>query len=601
MRKFIFIALLSIEFALGQIPNGYYDDANGLTGFTLKTKLCDIITQGHVDHGYSGIWNAYINYNTDIDHHYENDGTILDIYSENPTGEDPYTFIKGASQCGSGGTNNGHCYNREHIVPQSVFDHQEPMKNDIHFVRATDSSINSSRSNFPFGVVTNPTKITQNGSKIGYASNSGTYTGKVFEPIDEFKGDVARMIFYFVTRYENQIPSFESHGMINPSDKHLGLTQWELNTLLTWHNQDPVSPTEIDRNNASYNYQGNRNPFIDHPEFVNIIWNYTPDTENPTPPTDLIANNPTANSIDISWTEASDNIGVTAYEIYLDGELHSTVSGSTTSQTINGLTPNTTYQFYIKAKDAAGNSSEPSNVSSETTLEVSTGGGAGSCGTEDFENIPTGYSNTYTTRTWTNNGITWTAVNSRSDQSIYGKAITIRKDCSLSSSTISGGISSLTVTTQRKFSGTSGTFDLIINGNTVGTIPYNENQQTITINNINIEGDFTIEITNNSDTTKNRVAFDDLSWDCYTSLDTDEVNHPDDFYFYPNPVKNGIIYYQGKDAKSMKWIKIYTMSGQLVKTIQKPFGTKNYIYISELQQGHYLLQTPLKVVKIIVE
>lgn len=82
-----------------QVPNGYYDTAAGLTGAALKTKLSQIITSGHIDKGYSGLWTAYKT--TDIDQTFENDGSILDIYSENPTGTDPYKFIVTTDQCGT--------------------------------------------------------------------------------------------------------------------------------------------------------------------------------------------------------------------------------------------------------------------------------------------------------------------------------------------------------------------------------------------------------------------------------------------------------------------------------------------------------------------
>lgn len=76
--------------AFAQIPAGYYDGTSGLTGASLKTKLKQIITNGHVDHGYNGLWTGY--QTTDIDKFYENDNSVLDIYSENPNGADPYNY-----------------------------------------------------------------------------------------------------------------------------------------------------------------------------------------------------------------------------------------------------------------------------------------------------------------------------------------------------------------------------------------------------------------------------------------------------------------------------------------------------------------------------
>ena len=112
----LFSALSISTFA--QIPTGYYDSATGLSGAALKSKLSTIITNGHIDKGYAGLWTGYKT--TDIDKNYENDGSILDIYSENPSGTDPYKFTPGTSQCGTYSVE-GDCYNREHVIPQSLF------------------------------------------------------------------------------------------------------------------------------------------------------------------------------------------------------------------------------------------------------------------------------------------------------------------------------------------------------------------------------------------------------------------------------------------------------------------------------------------------
>ncbi|ADQ81713.1 endonuclease [Riemerella anatipestifer] len=264
---YLMVTLLIGGLGLAQIPNGYYDGTEGLSGYTLKSKLSEIITNGHRDRGYNGLWTAYAT--TDRDLYYENDNTILDIYSENPNGKDPYSYRYKTNQCGNY-SGEGSCYNREHIIPQSLFSKASPMRNDAHFVVPTDGYVNGKRDSYPFSVVGTATWTSKNGSKLGKNSTTG-YSGTVFEPIDEFKGDVARMILYFVTRYEKRIPSFQSGNIFNGTTTQ-GLEDWQLDILLTWHNQDPVSQREIDRNNAVYNHQSNRNPFIDHPEWVNKIW-----------------------------------------------------------------------------------------------------------------------------------------------------------------------------------------------------------------------------------------------------------------------------------------------------------------------------------------
>ncbi len=250
------------------------------------------------------------------------------------------------------------------------------------------------------------------------------------------------------------------------------------------------------------------------------------DTEAPTVPTNLIANNPTSNSIAVSWTASTDNIGVASYLVYANGTLKATVSGTTTSTVVTGLSPLTTYTFYVIAKDAGGNSSPQSTTATETTLDGPAGGG--SCGTEDFSTMQNGsaQASTYATRTWTNNGIDWTATDARTDQTINGKAVTLRVG-NLSSSSISGGIQSLTLTTSLKFGSGSGVLNVTVNDVLVGTIPYSATAgaaTTTTINNINVSGNVVIKITNPT-TSQNgpRVALDDLSWTCFSTLATSEV------------------------------------------------------------------------------
>ncbi|ASW74705.1 endonuclease I [Chryseobacterium piperi] len=585
-----FLLALTCTHAFAQIPTGYYDGTTGLTGTALKSKLNLIITNGHQDHGYNGLWTAY--QTTDRDYFYENDGTILDMYSENPTGPDPYNYTYGTDRCGTY-SNEGDCYNREHIVPQSLFNQALPMRSDIHFVPATDGKVNGMRSNYPFGKVETASYTSLNGSKVGNSASPG-YSGIVFEPIDAFKGDIARMILYFVTRYETQLVDFSSGNMLGGSP-FPGLQTWELNQLLAWDILDPVSPAEIARNNAAYDYQKNRNPFIDNPEYVALIWGApVVDTQAPTAPTDLTTNNPTASSISLNWTAATDDIGVTGYDIYMDNTLRTSVSGTTA--VISGLSPSTTYNFYVIARDAGGNSSPQSNIATGTTLEEQAGG---SCGTETFETIPTANANSYTNRTWTNNSISWNATSARTDETINGKAITIRNG-SLTSSTISGGIQSLTLTTQRKYSGSSGMLNVEVNGNIVGTIPYSTAITTTTIDNINVSGNAVIKIINPSAT--NRVAMDDLSWTCNSTLRTiDVMKSQSDFLVYPNPIKNNELFVKGDNLSKISKAEIYDLSGKLIEVIANPFKNGNRINLKGLTKGNYILKTDDISTKFIVE
>lgn len=589
MKHLYVIALSLVSFlAFAQIPAGYYSSATG-TGYTLKTQLHNII-DNHNDQGYDAMDGFIASY--DLDNYYEvGSNTILDVYSENPSGNDPYTFSPVGDECGNYNSE-GDCYNKEHVIPQSAFNDAYPMRSDAHQLLPTDGRVNGFRSNYPFGHVNDSQLVsqsgisnpTQNGSKLGNNLNSGYsagYTGVVFEPIDEFKGDIARIYFYFVTRYEDQVDNWSAYAMFDGSNDK-AIADPFLNILMTWHQMDPVSQKEIDRNNnIYYHHQGNRNPFVDHPEYVALIWNTTPDTEAPSTPTNLAASNPSNTTIDLDWTASTDNIGVASYDIYIDAVFYINTNSNTPSYTVTGLSPNTTYCFTVLAKDASGNTSSLSNQSCETTTETSSGD---SCASEDFENIPANDS-AYTDRTWTGANGTWTATKARTDQTINNRAILI--DCRTSSTgtitspSILGGIGDLTVTTQRLFTGTDGTLDVLINGNVVGTIPYSPTVQTTTISGINIDGIITLSIQDN-DSGSARIAIDDLSWTCYDGLSTDTFNL-NQIKLYPNPVSGNQV-----NVTTNKTLE-FTIYNVLGKTVLKG-KTNGYINIQSLNRGLYIVK-----------
>ncbi len=286
----LFILFTITVFA--QAPQGYYDNAQGLIGFQLKTALKNIIDDtddgngqpAHNPQPYSDLDLAYPMPNSgfiDTYSNYDNDGFLLDIYSENPDGTDPYNHVLVTDECGNYNAE-GVCYNKEHLLPQSFFNQQMPMRGDIHYVFPTDGQVNGYRSNFPFGEVNNPDLTTLNGSKRGPNVYPG-YNGTVFEPLDEFKGDIARGLFYFATRYEDEV---NTGGWDNPNDNVLNqdssqfYDDWYIDMLLGWHLSDPVSPEELDRNNNGFLHQNNRNPFIDNPIWVQAIWDENFSTQN---------------------------------------------------------------------------------------------------------------------------------------------------------------------------------------------------------------------------------------------------------------------------------------------------------------------------------
>ena len=253
MKKIVFAFLLPLfGTVLAQPPAGYYNNASGLTGTALQAALHNIIDDHNVI-SYSGLWTAF---ETTDD---KPDGQVWDMYSN-------CSWNFGADQCGNYNSECD-CYNREHSWPKSWFNDQPPMNSDLFHLYPTDGWVNNKRSNYPFGTVSSPTYTSGNGSKLGNCSYPG-YSGVVFEPINEYKGDFARTYFYMSVRYYNEDSNWPG------SDMTIGaqLRPWALAMMLEWHQNDPVSDKETERNNAVYEYQQNRNPFIDHPEYALQIW-----------------------------------------------------------------------------------------------------------------------------------------------------------------------------------------------------------------------------------------------------------------------------------------------------------------------------------------
>lgn len=280
-KHYVLTLLLCSAIGLAQIPSGYYSSATG-SGYTLKTQLKNIISNNHSDQGYAALMPLYTT-TAFRDNYYENDGSLLDIYSERPLSADPYNYTSTAQQCGNY-SSEGDCYNREHLVPQSYFDNYlvDPMKNDAFHVVPSDGKVNGDRGNLPFGKVATANYTSQNGSKRGNNTLNAfsNYNGTVFEPLDEFKGDIARAYFYFATRYEDWMGNFytsansstcQSKNMFDGSVNKVFSDNFIL-LLIKWHKDDPVSSKEIAQNNAIYTFQGNRNPFIDNPNYVCQIW-----------------------------------------------------------------------------------------------------------------------------------------------------------------------------------------------------------------------------------------------------------------------------------------------------------------------------------------
>ena len=244
-------------------PSDYYASALNKSDQALLTALYNIITS-HTNIGYDGLWNAYEDTDTD------SRGYYIDMYSN-------YDLYNYSRKCGNY-SNIGDCVNREHSIPSSWWGGgKQAQYSDIFNIVPTDGYVNNQRSNYPYGVCEGGTRLT-NGQYVAKgrkgASTHAGYTGVVFEPDDEYKGDFARAYFYMATCYNNIISSWtKANGSsFFAGNSYPVFTDYAITLLMEWHRLDPVSEKETTRNCYAHAWQGNRNPFIDHPELAEHIW-----------------------------------------------------------------------------------------------------------------------------------------------------------------------------------------------------------------------------------------------------------------------------------------------------------------------------------------
>ncbi len=258
--KLTILFFLSVLNIYSQIPNGYYDSAEGLAGETLKTELYNII-KGHVEYPYTSS-------NTDV-------WDILKESDRDPSNpENVILFYTGWSVNAAQEYNNGSGWNREHVWAKSRgdFGTTKGPGTDCHHLRPCDISVNSARNNRWFDNCTTP--YLDSGVETGCFTSSSYW---VWQPRDEVKGDVARMIFYMATRYEgeNGEPDLVVIDFLPDDNETKEPIHAKLSVILNWNREDPVDDFERHRNDVVYSYQNNRNPFVDHPEYVDLIWNNT--------------------------------------------------------------------------------------------------------------------------------------------------------------------------------------------------------------------------------------------------------------------------------------------------------------------------------------
>lgn len=237
--------------ANGVYDNSYYDATQNLWGTELKSELHNII-DGHTELSYSGVWTAL----KETDEDPNNTDNVILLY----TG---WSYAKSDQNTGD---QNG--WNREHTWAKSHgdFDTDPPAGTDVHHLRPTDVTVNSKRGNLDF----------DNGGSL-YTDDNGVtgcyYDSDSWEPRDEVKGDVARMMFYMTVRYEGDDTSYDLELVDSvPSTSGKDPIFGKQSTLYSWHQADTVSAWERRRNDLIYtNWQHNRNPFIDYPALADRL------------------------------------------------------------------------------------------------------------------------------------------------------------------------------------------------------------------------------------------------------------------------------------------------------------------------------------------
>lgn len=623
MKKTIFFAFLIPFWSYSQVPAGYYDGASGLTGFKLKSKLHEIISDKNINWHYNDL-KDYCN-QTDIDQFYDfnssNTTYLLDIYSNNPTGITAYHYT--SSQIVGSAAAEGQGWNREHMMPQSTFDSNYPMYSDMFFVIPTDARINQLRSNYPYGIsstiASNIYYNFTNSSKIGKnAIPNSNYTGRVYEPIDTFKGDVARSLLYFAVRYEGKLSSFKYNNNTNPASDTNPLTgteekafeDWYIAMLLQWHTQDPVSPREIARNNAVYALQKNRNPFIDHPEFVAQIWGQTADAVAPSSPSNLTVSQTSAYFVTLNWTPSSSS-DVVGYKIFQDGQevgyTHGTVFYA------DHLTPSTSYNFTVKAYDDGYLYSPNSNAINVSTL-------ASDVYAKDLMvgKYLEGTSNNKALEIVNKTGHPVNLDSYRlsiqypSSGNYYFPApyefggvinhnesfVVINPTANFSCFNINQA-KFVTAAPQMTFTG-SQYLELRYKDTTVDAIGISGQSNSSILGNVSLYRKASVNQPN--------TVFSLSEWTSYASnyctglgvLSTTDYNITNsDWAIYPNPVTDERLYVKGNLLEKTEQAQILDSSGKLIWSENQPFKSKNFIPVQQLEKGVYLLNLDKKVFKFI--
>lgn len=625
MKRILLLCFLLPALVFSQIPSGYYDGTSNLSGYTLKTKLHEIISSKNINWHYGDLTEFYNR--TDLDQYYDHDASnttiLLDIYSEIPNGPDVYEYTV-ANLTGSANAE-GQGWNREHIMPQSTFNSNYPMYSDLFYVIPTDARINQLRRNYPYGIAkttTAPFYTFTNGSRISANGTPGSgYTGRVYEPIDEFKGDIARSLLYFAVRYEGKLGLFNYYNGTSAANDRSPLDgteekafeDWYLAMLLQWHNQDPVSQREIDRNNEVYALQKNRNPFIDYPQWVNVIWNQTANSLEPQAPTNLSITQTSAYFVNLSWTPSPD-ADVIGYKIYQNDVLIAYTKD--TSVSIDHLAPSTFYNFKVQAYDNSYYQSMYSNTVSTTTLATDiyakdlmiTKYLEGSENNRAIEiTNKTGHPvnlNKYrlSTQFYNNTAGNYYFPDAYELEGLvqHNETFVVLNPYSNFSCITNDEARFVTAAPQLSFSG-SQYLELRYASTTVDALGIKD------MSNSSVLGD--VSLYRLSSVTQPSNTFTLSEWEAFPAdycenlgvLATSDVGFysENNWSVYPNPVVGNSLYVEGKQLENVQEISVFDLSGKLVQQESRPFKNKNSVNVQNLKPGVYILNIDHKSLKFI--
>ena len=361
---------------------------NNNSASSMITALRNITAPGKAG-SYNDLWTTY---NTA---YVRADGKIFDYYSSKTN------YVPGGSAQGASYKKEGDAYNREHSIPQSWWGTGTSNQGaDPFIVVPTDGYVNNGRGNYPFGEVGSATHTYSN-SKKGSAKSGSGYSGTVFEPDDSVKGDFARIYFYAIAKYSASYGWTQGEGdscFSGSASTNYGLTNYAIKLFSKWSNLDPVSDWERSLNDKLAPIQGNRNPFIDHPEYANTLWGSH---------SDYTTYNPGSVAVGVSISSSSASLEVDeTFNISATSTNSSTITWSTADTTVISLSSNTsssgnsitvTALSEGTATLTASATINNENYSNSCSITVTSSGGSGGGGSGgesysiSYADLPTSY------------------------------------------------------------------------------------------------------------------------------------------------------------------------------------------------------------------